>query len=155
VRAHLGGVCAGPSRWRGWCRAPRQAAGGRPATASLCMSTADLPKARADSGALPVCLCVCGSVCVSFAVCVSLWLRGVVYSGHGADACHGRGGTNATDQLTKAANEVYREHQPHQTPFLLLQLQLHPAAFDVNVTPDKRTVFLHRERDLVLALRVR
>jgi DNA mismatch repair ATPase MutL len=115
----------------------------------------DLPKARADSGALPVCLCVCGSVCVSFAVCVSLWLRGVVYSGHGADACHGRGGTNATDQLTKAANEVYREHQPHQTPFLLLQLQLHPAAFDVNVTPDKRTVFLHRERDLVLALRVR
>ncbi|KAI9344539.1 histidine kinase-like ATPase [Zopfochytrium polystomum] len=57
-------------------------------------------------------------------------------------------------KLAKVVNEVYRTYNAHQYPMVVLDLQLSPGDFDVNVTPDKRTIFLHREKDLFQALRV-
>lgn len=40
-----------------------------------------------------------------------------------------------------------------RTPFLVINLIVPPGAFDVNVSPDKRTVFLHNEAEILPALR--
>jgi len=37
---------------------------------------------------------------------------------------------------------------------MILQLELSAGTFDLNVTPDKRTIFLHGEREIVDWLRV-
>ena len=58
-------------------------------------------------------------------------------------------------KVTKLVNEVYRQYNMHQVPFLVLDVRVASGAVDVNVTPDKRTVFLRRERDLLGELRVR
>ena len=50
---------------------------------------------------------------------------------------------------------MYRTYNMHQVPFVALNVQVPAGAFDVNVTPDKRTVFVHHERELLEHLRVR
>ncbi|CED83249.1 dna mismatch repair protein [Phaffia rhodozyma] len=51
--------------------------------------------------------------------------------------------------LAKMINEVYRSTNPNQSPVVILDLQLPKTACDVNVTADKRTIFLHDETDIV------
>eukprot|EP01137_Pigoraptor_chileana_P005804 Opistho-2@49384 len=52
-------------------------------------------------------------------------------------------------KLAKVANEVYRSFNPSQYPVLVLELILPTDRYDVNVTPDKRTILLHDEGDIV------
>lgn len=76
-------------------------------------------------------------------------------------------------QIQKTFNEVYRSFNATQSPFIvadfilptgvlrltycLLQTDLCAIsdACDINVSPDKRTIFLHSEGNMITALKVR
>lgn len=53
----------------------------------------------------------------------------------------------------KAINEVYKSYNISQVPLAVLDFRLAPESVDINVSPDKRTVFVHSERNLIVALR--
>lgn len=53
----------------------------------------------------------------------------------------------------KAVNEVYKAYNISQVPLAVLDFRLPPESVDINVSPDKRTVFVHSERNLIAALR--
>ncbi|KAF8318503.1 DNA mismatch repair protein MutL [Clavulina sp. PMI_390] len=57
-------------------------------------------------------------------------------------------------KVQKTINEVYRTFNTNQYPFIIANLQLPPDSYDVNVSPDKRTIFVHNEVNLVMGLRV-
>lgn len=46
-------------------------------------------------------------------------------------------------QFAKVFNEVYRAYNASQSPFILADIQLETHLYDVNVSPDKRTILLH------------
>ncbi|KAL7412123.1 hypothetical protein BDY24DRAFT_109550 [Mrakia frigida] len=56
-------------------------------------------------------------------------------------------------KVQKVINDVYRTFNTSQTPFVVLDLQLPPECCDINVSPDKRTIFLHDESNLLQGLR--
>ncbi|KAF9222232.1 DNA mismatch repair protein MutL [Gyrodon lividus] len=58
-------------------------------------------------------------------------------------------------KVQKAINEVYRTFNANQSPFVIADFILPTHACDINVSPDKRTIFLHSEHSLVQALKVR
>ncbi|CAB3259709.1 unnamed protein product [Arctia plantaginis] len=49
-------------------------------------------------------------------------------------------------KLMKLVNEIYRQYNPNQYPFVFLNVDLEKTSVDVNVTPDKRKVFLTKEK---------
>uniref|UniRef100_A0A914DQZ4 Uncharacterized protein n=1 Tax=Acrobeloides nanus TaxID=290746 RepID=A0A914DQZ4_9BILA len=51
-------------------------------------------------------------------------------------------------KVCKIANSVYQQFNRGQYCMLILFIEVDPAALDVNVSPDKRTVFLHEEKRL-------
>lgn len=55
----------------------------------------------------------------------------------------------ALPQVAKAFNEVYKTFNVSQSPFIFANLIMDTNAYDVNVSPDKRTILLH---DQVLLL---
>ncbi|KAH7886659.1 DNA mismatch repair protein MutL [Phlebopus sp. FC_14] len=57
-------------------------------------------------------------------------------------------------KVQKAINEVYRTFNANQSPFVIADFILPTHACDINVSPDKRTIFLHSENSLVQALKV-
>jgi len=56
-------------------------------------------------------------------------------------------------KLNRAANEVYRSHNAHGSPMLILDMQIPREEMDINVTPNKRTVMLQDEDAFVQAFR--
>ncbi|KAJ3107346.1 Mismatch repair endonuclease pms2 [Phlyctochytrium planicorne] len=52
-------------------------------------------------------------------------------------------------KLIKAVNEIYRNYNTHQYPVLVWNMTINPDQFDVNVTPDKRTLLLHNEKAII------
>ncbi|KAH0835450.1 hypothetical protein J3R83DRAFT_9084 [Lanmaoa asiatica] len=56
-------------------------------------------------------------------------------------------------KVQKAINEVYRTFNVNQSPFVIANVILPTNACDINVSPDKRTIFLHGETNLVQALK--
>jgi DNA mismatch repair protein PMS2 len=56
-------------------------------------------------------------------------------------------------QITKAVNEVYKNFNTTQLPFFVLNLKLDTNKYDVNVSPDKRTILLHGENMLIELIR--
>ncbi|GJJ71777.1 DNA mismatch repair protein PMS2 [Entomortierella parvispora] len=56
-------------------------------------------------------------------------------------------------KISRVINEVYHSFNTNQSPFLVANLILPTASYDVNVSPDKRTIFLHNERMLVEEIR--
>ncbi|KAF2127761.1 DNA mismatch repair protein MutL [Dothidotthia symphoricarpi CBS 119687] len=52
-------------------------------------------------------------------------------------------------QIAKAFNEVYKSFNITQSPFVFADLRLDPNAYDVNVSPDKRTIMLHDQTALL------
>ncbi|KAF9182363.1 Mismatch repair endonuclease pms2 [Haplosporangium sp. Z 767] len=58
-------------------------------------------------------------------------------------------------KIARVINEVYHSFNTNQSPFLVANLILPTSYYDVNVSPDKRTIFLHNERMLVEELRVK
>ncbi|KII84936.1 hypothetical protein PLICRDRAFT_117370 [Plicaturopsis crispa FD-325 SS-3] len=57
-------------------------------------------------------------------------------------------------RVQKAFNEVYRSFNTNQSPFIVANFILPTNACDINVSPDKRTIFLHSENNLIQALKV-
>ncbi|KAF2789904.1 DNA mismatch repair protein MutL [Melanomma pulvis-pyrius CBS 109.77] len=56
-------------------------------------------------------------------------------------------------QLAKAFNEVYKSYNVTQSPFIFADLKLDTNAYDVNVSPDKRTILLHDQTALLESLK--
>ncbi|KAK5214156.1 ATP-binding mismatch repair protein [Exophiala xenobiotica] len=52
-------------------------------------------------------------------------------------------------QIAKAINEVYKSFNVSQSPFVFADFQMDTNAYDVNVSPDKRTILLHDAAVLV------
>ncbi|KDR71587.1 hypothetical protein GALMADRAFT_75124, partial [Galerina marginata CBS 339.88] len=57
-------------------------------------------------------------------------------------------------KVQKAFNEVYRSFNANQAPFILADFIIPTESYDVNVSPDKRTILVHNEGNLVSALKV-
>ncbi|XP_074649562.1 mismatch repair endonuclease PMS2-like [Tubulanus polymorphus] len=77
---------------------------------------------------------------------------------------HGKGRSSADRQffyvnkrpcdllkVSRLLNEVYHIYNRHQYPFVLLDISLDKESVDVNVTPDKRQIFIEHEK-LLLAI---
>ncbi|GAA5930279.1 ATP-binding mismatch repair protein [Sporobolomyces koalae] len=56
-------------------------------------------------------------------------------------------------RIARAVNEVYKSFVPGSFPSVVADFQLATDAYDVNVSPDKRTIFLHSEGNLIAALK--
>lgn len=54
-------------------------------------------------------------------------------------------------KVSKLMNEVYHNYNKHQYPFIFLDIKIVKENVDMNVTPDKRKIFLQNEK-LLLAL---
>ncbi|KAL6902845.1 hypothetical protein GGI43DRAFT_402933 [Trichoderma evansii] len=57
-------------------------------------------------------------------------------------------------QLAKVFNEVYRSYNNSQSPFIFADVQLDTMLYDVNVSPDKRSILLHDQNSLLDTLRI-
>ncbi|KAF9276136.1 hypothetical protein BGZ68_010249 [Mortierella alpina] len=91
---------------------------------------------------------------------------GITLTGHISSPSFGKGRSSADRQylfingrpcvlpkITRVINEVYHSFNTNQSPFLVANLILPTSYYDVNVSPDKRTIFLHNERMIVEELR--
>ncbi|KAL1651690.1 ATP-binding mismatch repair protein [Didymella pomorum] len=56
-------------------------------------------------------------------------------------------------QVAKAFNEVYKSYNITQSPFIFADIQLNTEAYDVNVSPDKRTIMLHDQTVLLESIK--
>lgn len=56
-------------------------------------------------------------------------------------------------QVAKAINEVYKSYNITQSPFIFADIQLDTNAYDVNVSPDKRSIMLHDQTALLESLK--
>jgi DNA mismatch repair protein PMS2 len=56
-------------------------------------------------------------------------------------------------KIAKAINEVYKQYNYVQCPVIIANLLMSPESYDVNVSPDKRTILLHQEALLIEELR--
>lgn len=54
----------------------------------------------------------------------------------------------------KLTNETYHRYNLHQYPFVLLNIIVPKDSVDVNVTPDKRLIFLEDEKLLLACVKV-
>ncbi|GAB1732024.1 hypothetical protein NU195Hw_g6272t1 [Hortaea werneckii] len=61
----------------------------------------------------------------------------------------------ALPQVSKAVNEVYKSYNVTQSPFIFANLIMDTNAYDVNVSPDKRTIMLHDQTALLERLKER
>ncbi|KAG0206464.1 hypothetical protein BGX28_002097 [Mortierella sp. GBA30] len=91
---------------------------------------------------------------------------GIVLTGHISSPSFGKGRSSGDRQylfingrpcvlpkISRVINEVYHSFNTNQSPFLVANLILPTSYYDVNVSPDKRTIFLHNERMIVEELR--
>ena len=56
-------------------------------------------------------------------------------------------------QVSKAFNEVYRSFNISQSPFIFANLIMDTNAYDINVSPDKRSIMLHDQTALLESLK--
>ena len=56
-------------------------------------------------------------------------------------------------KIAKLVNEVYRQFNGHQYPFVFLNIMTEKRQVDVNVTPDKRQIFLEKEKLLLATIK--
>ncbi|KAL9056969.1 MAG: hypothetical protein Q9162_002635 [Coniocarpon cinnabarinum] len=56
-------------------------------------------------------------------------------------------------QVAKAFNEVYRSYNMNQSPFIFANFRMDTNAYDVNVSPDKKTIMLHDQQRLLETLK--
>ncbi|KAL9000390.1 MAG: hypothetical protein Q9169_000907 [Polycauliona sp. 2 TL-2023] len=59
----------------------------------------------------------------------------------------------ALPQFAKVFNEVYRSYNVSQSPFVFANIIIDTNAYDVNVSPDKKTILLHEQSALLESLR--
>lgn len=56
-------------------------------------------------------------------------------------------------QVAKAFNEVYKAYNGTQSPFIFANIELDTHLYDVNVSPDKRTILLHDQNRMLETLK--
>ncbi|TQV96626.1 hypothetical protein V2A60_002987 [Cordyceps javanica] len=56
-------------------------------------------------------------------------------------------------QFAKTFNEVYKSYNYSQSPFIFADIRLDTNMYDVNVSPDKRSILLHDQNHLLESLR--
>jgi DNA mismatch repair protein PMS2 len=56
-------------------------------------------------------------------------------------------------QLARSFNEVYKSYNTTQSPFIFADIKLDTNAYDVNVSPDKRTILLHDQTSLLESIK--
>lgn len=56
-------------------------------------------------------------------------------------------------QVAKAFNEIYKNFNSAQFPILIANIKMDTSKYDVNVSPDKRTILLHNEEVLIELLK--
>ncbi|KAI9780222.1 MAG: hypothetical protein M1835_004531 [Candelina submexicana] len=56
-------------------------------------------------------------------------------------------------QVAKAFNEVYKSFNVTQSPFVFADIKMDTRSYDVNVSPDKRTILLHDQTALLESLK--
>ncbi|CAI2191264.1 5655_t:CDS:10, partial [Funneliformis geosporum] len=56
-------------------------------------------------------------------------------------------------KIAKAINEIYKSFNTYQYPFIVMDFRLAKSLYDVNVSPDKRTIFIHNENNIVGTLK--
>ncbi|ORX47944.1 DNA mismatch repair protein MutL [Piromyces finnis] len=56
-------------------------------------------------------------------------------------------------KISKCINEVYRMFNMHQYPIVVVNIEVKSDEYDINVTPNKRTILIHNEEELVTQLR--
>ncbi|CAO1617648.1 unnamed protein product [Jaminaea pallidilutea] len=56
-------------------------------------------------------------------------------------------------KLSRAFNEIYRHYNSNQMPVVVADFILATDSYDVNISPDKRTIFLHEEQPMIEALK--
>ncbi|XP_012284859.1 mismatch repair endonuclease PMS2 [Orussus abietinus] len=56
-------------------------------------------------------------------------------------------------KISKLLNQTYHKYNNKQYPFVFLNLKLHQECADVNVTPDKRTIFFTQEKLILAAVK--
>ncbi|KAH3688438.1 hypothetical protein WICPIJ_000577 [Wickerhamomyces pijperi] len=56
-------------------------------------------------------------------------------------------------KLNRLITEVYKFYNLNQFPCFVLDIKINPSFFDVNVTPDKRTILLHNENKVFEVLK--
>lgn len=56
-------------------------------------------------------------------------------------------------KITKLVNEIYRQFNGGQYPFVYLNILTETSQVDVNVTPDKRQIFLEKEKLLLATIK--
>jgi DNA mismatch repair protein PMS2 len=52
-------------------------------------------------------------------------------------------------QVAKAFNEVYKSYNSIQSPFIFANIEINTHLYDVNVSPDKRTILLHDQASML------
>jgi DNA mismatch repair protein PMS2 len=52
-------------------------------------------------------------------------------------------------QVAKAFNEVYKSYNSGQSPFIFANIEIDTHLYDVNVSPDKRTILLHDQTSML------
>lgn len=52
-------------------------------------------------------------------------------------------------KIIKIINETYKQYNPHQYPFVFLNINLDRTSVDINLTPDKRKLFLTKEKTIL------
>ncbi|KAL8672534.1 MAG: hypothetical protein Q9168_003001 [Polycauliona sp. 1 TL-2023] len=57
-------------------------------------------------------------------------------------------------QFAKVFNEVYKSYNVSQSPFVFANIIIDTNAYDVNVSPDKKTILLHEQSALLESLRI-
>ncbi|KAG0028003.1 Mismatch repair endonuclease pms2 [Podila clonocystis] len=90
----------------------------------------------------------------------------ITLTGHISSPSFGKGRSSADRQylfingrpctlpkITRVVNEVYHSFNTNQSPFLIANMVMPTSFYDVNVSPDKRTIFLHNERMIVEEIR--
>ncbi|KAI9485895.1 MAG: hypothetical protein EXX96DRAFT_471853 [Benjaminiella poitrasii] len=55
-------------------------------------------------------------------------------------------------KMAKTLNEIYRIYISNQYPVVIANLKIPTDAYDVNVSPDKRTIFIHQENRIIDAV---
>ncbi|CAK6446377.1 unnamed protein product [Pipistrellus nathusii] len=56
-------------------------------------------------------------------------------------------------KVSRLVNEVYHMYNRHQYPFVVLNIAVDSGSVDINVTPDKRQIFLQEEKLLLAVLK--
>ncbi|CAA9995215.1 unnamed protein product [Nesidiocoris tenuis] len=57
-------------------------------------------------------------------------------------------------KVSKAVNDVYHKYNVHQYPFIFMNIKVTKESVDVNVTPDKRQIFINQEKALVAIVKI-